>query len=30
MVRASAARLDEMHDAGEDVSAHLDLAKAIL
>src|SRR5713226_8417967 len=24
----SAARLDEMHDAGEDLSAHLDLAKA--
>src|SRR5262245_7263004 len=23
-----AARLDEMHDAGEDVSAHLDLTKA--
>ena len=24
----SAARLDEMHDAGEDLSVHLDLAKA--
>lgn len=24
----SAARLDEMHDAGEDLGAHLDLAKA--
>ena len=24
----SAARLDAMHDAGEDLSAHLDLAKA--
>jgi len=24
----SAARLDEMHDAGEDLSAHLDLASA--
>ncbi len=24
----SAARLDEMHDAGEDLSAHLDLARA--
>jgi len=24
----SAARLDKMHDAGEDLSAHLDLAKA--
>lgn len=24
----SAARLDEMHDAGENLSAHLDLAKA--
>ena len=24
----SAARLDEMHDAGEDLSAHLDLAQA--
>ena len=24
----SAARLDEMHEAGEDLSAHLDLAKA--
>src|SRR5688500_3932324 len=25
----SSARLDEMHDAGEDLAAHLDLAKAI-
>jgi hypothetical protein len=25
---ATAARLDEMHDAGEDLTAHLDLAKA--
>src|SRR5438874_2288588 len=24
----TAARLDEMHDAGEDIGAHLDLAKA--
>jgi D-serine deaminase-like pyridoxal phosphate-dependent protein len=24
----AAARLDEMHDSGEDLSAHLDLAKA--
>jgi hypothetical protein len=24
----TAARLDEMHDAGEDLTAHLDLAKA--